>query len=72
MSGDDFVYLTVEKMIKETPKAVLFKLDEGGDDDNEQWFPRSVLEDESPDEDDVKGQEVGVKRWFCDKEDLPY
>ena len=67
MSRDEIVYIQVQKKIRETPKAVLFKLEEG----DEQWFPRSVLEDEEPGS-VQDGDEIGVRRWFCDKEGVAY
>lgn len=58
IGGDDCVWLDIEERLRETDKAVLFKIH--GED---RWVPKSVIVDEG---DEV----VGVAKWWASKNNI--
>ena len=55
-NGEDVTWLDHEGVVRQTDKAVLFKLPGG----EERWVPKSLIVDQGEDL-------VGIQKWWCEK-----
>lgn len=52
--------------------AILCLFDEETDDEQEQWVPRSQIEDGGDEVEIGDDAELNIKRWWLDKNDISY